>query len=270
MPSSCSPSTTTSGSACVRQYRHPATGTFLELPAGLRDSDGEDPLETAERELLEEVELRGGEWRELFALWPSAGISAERHVFYLARGLRPRDRGDFALEHEEAEMEMLWVRRRRPRRRGARRPGHRGADRGGRAGVRRAAAAGPAVTHVRSVNHAGERHGPAGASTRSSTVTTTCSGRCATICGYDFDAVDVACGRTAASTPTCRGCARAVWAPSSGRSTCPRRWATSQSPRPWSRSMRRTSWSSGTPTGWRWRPRPTRWRLPGRRGGSPR
>lgn len=95
--------------ACVRQYRHPAIGTFLELPAGLRDTDGEDPQTTAQRELLEEVELVASEWRELFALWPSAGITAERHVFFLARGLSAGDRGDFALEHEEAAMEMVWV-----------------------------------------------------------------------------------------------------------------------------------------------------------------
>jgi len=95
--------------ACVRQYRHPAQGTFLELPAGLRDTDGEDPLETAKRELLEETELVASEWRQLLALWPSAGITAERHVFYLARGLTAGDRGDFALQHEEAAMEMLWV-----------------------------------------------------------------------------------------------------------------------------------------------------------------
>ncbi len=95
--------------ACVRQYRHPAGTTCVALPAGLRDADGEDPLETARRELLEEVELVASEWRELFALWPSAGITSERHVFYLARGLTPGDRGDFALQHEEAAMEMLWV-----------------------------------------------------------------------------------------------------------------------------------------------------------------
>lgn len=95
--------------ACVRQYRHPARGTFLELPAGLRDADGEDPLDTAKRELLEEVELEAAQWRELFALWPSAGITAERHVFFLARDLTAGDRGGFALEHEEAAMEMLWV-----------------------------------------------------------------------------------------------------------------------------------------------------------------
>jgi 8-oxo-dGTP pyrophosphatase MutT (NUDIX family) len=95
--------------ACVRQYRHPALGTHLELPAGLRDADGEDPLETAKRELREEVELEAAEWRRLFALWPSAGITSERHVFFLARGLAHAGRGDFALEHEEAAMEMLWV-----------------------------------------------------------------------------------------------------------------------------------------------------------------
>jgi ADP-ribose pyrophosphatase len=95
--------------ACVRQYRHPAAGTYLELPAGLRDTDGEDPLDTARRELLEEAELEASEWRELFALWPSPGITAERHVFFLARGLTPGDRGDFALEHEEAAMEMVSV-----------------------------------------------------------------------------------------------------------------------------------------------------------------
>ena len=95
--------------ACVRQYRHPAEGTFLELPAGLCDADGEDPLDTAKRELLEEVELEASDWRRLFALWPSAGITAERHIFFLARGLTAGDRGDFALEHEEATMQMLWV-----------------------------------------------------------------------------------------------------------------------------------------------------------------
>ncbi len=95
--------------ACVRQYRHPASGTYLELPAGLRDADGEDPLATAQRELLEEVELVAAQWRELFALWPSAGITSERHVFFLARGLTPGDRGGFALEHEVAAMEMAWV-----------------------------------------------------------------------------------------------------------------------------------------------------------------
>ena len=42
-------------------------------------------------------------------VWVSPGISAERHHFYLARGLSPADRGDFVLQHEEADMEPFWV-----------------------------------------------------------------------------------------------------------------------------------------------------------------
>lgn len=94
---------------CLRQYRHPAQGRFVELPAGLRDTDGEDPLETARRELREEAELEAGDWRELIDLYPSAGITSERQIVFLARDLRHADRGDFALEHEEADMERLWV-----------------------------------------------------------------------------------------------------------------------------------------------------------------
>ena len=60
-------------------------------------------------ELREEAELEATQWRELFELYPSAGITSERQVCFLARGLRPAGRGDFALEHEEAEMELLWV-----------------------------------------------------------------------------------------------------------------------------------------------------------------
>jgi ADP-ribose pyrophosphatase len=94
---------------CLRQYRHAAGGRFVELPAGLRDAGDEDPLATAKRELREEVELEAGDWRELFDLYPSAGITDERQVCYLARDLRTASRGDFELEHEEADMERLWV-----------------------------------------------------------------------------------------------------------------------------------------------------------------
>jgi 8-oxo-dGTP pyrophosphatase MutT (NUDIX family) len=95
--------------ACVRQYRHPAVGTYLELPAGLRDADGEDPLETAKRELREEVELEASDWRLLLSTYGSAGISTEVHEIFLARGLTHAPRGDFEMEHEEAEMERFWV-----------------------------------------------------------------------------------------------------------------------------------------------------------------
>lgn len=94
---------------CVRQYRHALQRNFVELPAGICDAEGEDPVETAKRELREEAQLQAGQWRHLLSQWPTVGLSTERHHLYLARDLSPCDRGDFAMEHEEAEMEVLWV-----------------------------------------------------------------------------------------------------------------------------------------------------------------
>jgi 8-oxo-dGDP phosphatase len=94
---------------CMRQYRHAVERRLVELPAGLCDVDGEDPLEVARRELLEEAELEAGEWTHLTSTYSSPGLSNELMHFYLARQLRPADRGDFVPEHEEADMETFWV-----------------------------------------------------------------------------------------------------------------------------------------------------------------
>src|SRR4051795_4059776 len=48
----------------VRQFRTPARRELLELPAGKLEA-GEEPLACAQRELVEECGLRGGEWRAL-------------------------------------------------------------------------------------------------------------------------------------------------------------------------------------------------------------
>jgi ADP-ribose pyrophosphatase len=94
---------------CVSQYRHPARRRFVELPAGLCDADGEDPLDVAKRELQEEVLLAADDWTHLTSAFSSPGISAERLHFYLARGLSDVSRGDFELEHEEADMHVFRV-----------------------------------------------------------------------------------------------------------------------------------------------------------------
>lgn len=94
---------------CLRQYRHPARRRFVELPAGLIDSEGEHGLDVAQRELREEAAYAAAEWQPLATAYSSPGISEERIQYFLARGLRPVDRGDFVLEHEEADMEVLWL-----------------------------------------------------------------------------------------------------------------------------------------------------------------
>lgn len=94
---------------CLWQYRHPAGRRFVELPAGLCDGDGEEPLEVARRELREEAQLEAEDWTYLTSTYSSPGISAEKMHFYLARGLRSVERGDFVPEHEEAEMSVFWA-----------------------------------------------------------------------------------------------------------------------------------------------------------------
>ncbi len=93
----------------LEQYRHPVQRRLLELPAGLRDAEGEDPLVTARRELLEEAELEARTWEHLLSTHPSPGISSERLEIFLARDLAPGDRGDFEPTHEEADMTARWV-----------------------------------------------------------------------------------------------------------------------------------------------------------------
>ena len=91
------------------QYRHPVRQRLVELPAGLCDVPGEDPLEVAKRELLEEAALEATEWTHLLSTWSTPGLSNERMFIYLARGLSAGDRGDFVLEHEEASLATGWV-----------------------------------------------------------------------------------------------------------------------------------------------------------------
>lgn len=93
----------------LRQYRHTSGHRFVELPAGLRDAEGEAPVVTAQRELQEEAELAASEWTHLLSTYPSAGILSEVHEIFLARGLTPVSRGDFELHAEEAEMETFWA-----------------------------------------------------------------------------------------------------------------------------------------------------------------
>jgi 8-oxo-dGDP phosphatase len=95
----------------VRQYRHPVGHLLWELPAGLRDVDGEAPLTTARRELLEETGYRASDWRTLVDFFTSPGMSSERVRIFLARGLSevPAGQRHFAPRHEEASMRVAWV-----------------------------------------------------------------------------------------------------------------------------------------------------------------
>src|SRR5215210_3702213 len=70
----------------LRQYRHPVGEHLWELPAGLRDEDGEPPLETAKRELAEEALMAADRWSLLTTTYSSPGFSDELVLVYLAEG----------------------------------------------------------------------------------------------------------------------------------------------------------------------------------------
>lgn len=95
----------------IRQYRHPVRSMLWELPAGLRDVDGEPPLETARRELLEEAGYQAADWHVLADYLSSPGISTERVRVYLARNLTvvPACEREYVREHEEAYLTMDWL-----------------------------------------------------------------------------------------------------------------------------------------------------------------
>jgi 8-oxo-dGDP phosphatase len=93
---------------CLWQYRHPARRRFVELPAGLLDTEGEAPETAARRELREEAGLEADDWTLLGSTWSSPGISSEVMHLFLARGLHQVDH-DFERTHEEADMSGDWV-----------------------------------------------------------------------------------------------------------------------------------------------------------------
>ena len=93
----------------LSQYRHAVGHRLLELPAGLCDVDDEPPLQTAARELVEEASVAAASWSLLLEMFPSPGFCDERWWVYLARDLSPADATDFVREHEEADMQAIWV-----------------------------------------------------------------------------------------------------------------------------------------------------------------
>ena len=91
-----------------RQYRHPVGAKLWEVPAGLLDIPGEDPLVGAQRELAEEADLVAQQWDVLLDIFNSPGCSSESIRIFLARKLQ-QTQTPFDREDEEADFEYQWV-----------------------------------------------------------------------------------------------------------------------------------------------------------------
>jgi 8-oxo-dGTP pyrophosphatase MutT (NUDIX family) len=92
----------------IQQYRHPIRHRDWELPAGLLDVEGEEPLAAARRELAEEADLVAADWEPLVSSWTTPGGNDELIHLFLATGVASsgaaHDRED-----EEADIRVEWV-----------------------------------------------------------------------------------------------------------------------------------------------------------------
>ena len=91
----------------VRQYRAAVDALVLEIPAGTRDKDGEEPEATARRELAEEAGLEAEHWELLIGTWNTPGISDQHTLIYLATGLTPSRPGPHGVEEGYMTVETI-------------------------------------------------------------------------------------------------------------------------------------------------------------------
>jgi ADP-ribose pyrophosphatase len=92
----------------IQQYRHPIRHRDWELPAGLLDIAGEEPLEAARRELAEEADLVAAHWELLVSSWTTPGGNDELIHVFLATGVAAAPVAH-AREDEEADIRVEWV-----------------------------------------------------------------------------------------------------------------------------------------------------------------
>ncbi|MEU3984901.1 NUDIX hydrolase [Streptomyces sp. NPDC026672] len=93
----------------IRQYRHPVRHKLWEIPAGLLDVPGENPLHAAQRELYEEAHVKAEDWRVLTDVYTTPGGCDEAVRVFLARDLSEAEGERFAAEDEETDLEHARV-----------------------------------------------------------------------------------------------------------------------------------------------------------------
>ena len=94
----------------IRQFRHAAGGTILEVPAGKLDA-GEPPERCAARELTEEAGYRAGRLVALGSIWTTPGFTDEKiHLFLaheLKKGTHKREADEFMEVHTRRWSEAM-------------------------------------------------------------------------------------------------------------------------------------------------------------------
>jgi 8-oxo-dGTP pyrophosphatase MutT (NUDIX family) len=91
----------------IRQYRATFDTYTWEIPAGTRDVEGEDTLETAKRELKEEMGCTARQWTLLGRFMNSPGWTNQVMTIFEARDLEMGDRLPAGPEEDSASVHWL-------------------------------------------------------------------------------------------------------------------------------------------------------------------
>ncbi len=91
----------------LRQYRAPFDAFILEVPAGTMDVDAEDELETAKRELREEMGCEAATWRRVGRFTVSPGWTNQVMTIFEASDLTMVERAPEG--PEELSSTVLWL-----------------------------------------------------------------------------------------------------------------------------------------------------------------
>lgn len=93
----------------LKQYRYAAGGPIWEIPAGVLEP-GEDPLDCASRELLEETGATATHIEHLTTIFTTPGFTDERIHLFLATGItvgEPQTQDDEFIETEPHSMSRV-------------------------------------------------------------------------------------------------------------------------------------------------------------------
>lgn len=90
----------------IKQWRPGKEDYILELPAGKIDHQGESPLDTIRREIIEETGYDVSFLRELYKFYVSPGTSSEQITLYYAE-ISEKLSDEIGVEDEDLELVLL-------------------------------------------------------------------------------------------------------------------------------------------------------------------